>query len=147
MPKIRTSRSKPPPVGFDEIEQTLLEIQSKMREAETQPHEGKRKCETLWPVIRVNHQRSKYVYDLYYKEGSISRELYDYLIKEGWADGSLIAKWKKVGYDKLCCLQCASTEGHTHGGVCICRVPRKDLPDDKVIECQTCGCRGCASSD
>lgn len=141
MPKIRNSRAKPPPAGFDEIEPILTELQDKMRLAELEGTEGKRKCEALWPVIRVNYQRSRYVYKLYFKDRSISRDLYDWLIKEGYADSALIAKWKKPGFDRLCCLSCASTE-HTHGSVCICRVPRKELDDP--IECMTCGCRGCS---
>jgi bud site selection protein 31 len=47
-------------------------------------------------VFRIHHQRSRYVYDLYYKRKIISRELYDYLLKNKYADGNLIAKWKKV---------------------------------------------------
>jgi bud site selection protein 31 len=63
---------------------------------ENESHEGKRKVESLWPVFRIHHQRSRYVYDLYYKRKAISRELYDYLLKHNYADANLIAKWKKV---------------------------------------------------
>uniref|UniRef100_A0A8C5ZCN0 Protein BUD31 homolog n=1 Tax=Marmota marmota marmota TaxID=9994 RepID=A0A8C5ZCN0_MARMA len=40
---------------------------------------------------------------------AISRELYKYCIKEGYADKNLIAKWKKQGYENLCCLRCNQT--------------------------------------
>lgn len=63
---------------------------------ENESHEGKRKVESVWPVFRIHHQRSRYVYDLYYKRKAISKELYDYLLKNGYADANLIAKWKKV---------------------------------------------------
>jgi hypothetical protein len=63
--------------------------------------------------MRISHARSRYIYDLYYKREAISKPLYDWLLKEGYADAkyvhipftprsqtlilshSLIAKWKK----------------------------------------------------
>ena len=44
---------------------------------------------------------SRYIYDLYYEKEAISKTLYDYLLKNGYADGNLIAKWKKQGYEKV----------------------------------------------
>jgi bud site selection protein 31 len=67
-----------------------------MREAETETHEGKRKVEAAWPLFRIHHQRSRYIFDLFYKRRAISKELYDYCLNEGIADKNLIAKWKKV---------------------------------------------------
>ena len=64
--------------------------------AENESHEGKRKVESQWPIFKLHHQRSRYIYDLYYKRRGISKELYDFCIKEGYADANLIAKWKKV---------------------------------------------------
>ena len=45
---------------------------------------------------------SRYIYDLYYEKEAISKQLYDWLLKNGYADGNLIAKWKKQGYEKVC---------------------------------------------
>jgi hypothetical protein len=101
-----------------------------MRDAENESHEGKRKSESLWPIMRISHARSRYIYELYYKREAISKELYDWLLKEKYADAkqvqvrivstgsysdyshvcSLIAKWKKTGYEKLCCLRCIQTK-------------------------------------
>ncbi|KAF9383216.1 Component of the SF3b subcomplex of the U2 snRNP [Podila verticillata] len=157
MPKIRSSRTKRAPEGFDEIEPTLKEFQQKMkdgkfilslcswRRAENDPHEGKRKVEALWPVFRIHHQRSRYVYELFYKRKAISKELYEYLLKQGYADGNLIAKWKKAGYEKVCCLRCIQPKDTNFGTTCVCRVPRDMLEEGKVIECIHCGCRGCSS--
>ncbi|WFD33685.1 Component of the SF3b subcomplex of the U2 snRNP [Malassezia cuniculi] len=103
MPRIRTTRTRPPPEGFEEIEPILEEYETKMRDAENESHEGKRKSEALWPILRISHTRSRYIYDLYYKREAISRELYDWLIDQEYADASLIAKWKRPGYEKLCC--------------------------------------------
>ncbi|KAF9389866.1 Component of the SF3b subcomplex of the U2 snRNP [Podila verticillata] len=152
MPKIRSSRTKRAPEGFDEIEPTLKEFQQKMKDgkfilllSENDPHEGKRKVEALWPVFRIHHQRSRYVYELFYKRKAISKELYEYLLKQGYADGNLIAKWKKAGYEKVCCLRCIQPKDTNFGTTCVCRVPRDMLEEGKVIECIHCGCRGCSS--
>ncbi|KAK6025377.1 G10 protein [Ostertagia ostertagi] len=101
--KLRRIR-KPPPEGWDLIEPTLEEFEAKMREAETDPHEGKRRTETLWPIFRIHHQRTRYIYDLFYKREAISRELYEFCLAAKIADAQLIAKWKKQGYENLCCL-------------------------------------------
>jgi bud site selection protein 31 len=107
MPPTRTHlRSrKPPPDGFSDIEDTLLEFSNKMKDAENASHEGKKKYETVWPIFQITHQRSRYIYDLYYEKEAISKTLYEWLLKNGYADGMLIAKWKKQGYEKVCLLQ------------------------------------------
>merc|ERR1712127_674963 len=143
MPKVKRSK-KPPPEGWELIEPTLEELEQKMREAETDPHEGKRKVEALWPIFKIHHQRSRYIYDLFYKRKAISRELYNWCVTEGVADGNLIAKWKKQGYENLCCLRCIQTRDTNFGTTCICRVPKSKLEEGKVIECVHCGCRGCS---
>ncbi|KAI9037377.1 BUD31 family protein [Aspergillus affinis] len=102
MPPIRTSRNrKPPPAGFDDIEDTLLEFSNKMKDAENASHGGKKKHEMLWPIFQISHQRSRYIYDLYYEKEAISKQLYDWLLKNNYADANLIAKWKKQGYEKV----------------------------------------------
>lgn len=58
MPPIRTARNrKPPPNGFDDIEDTLLEFSNKMKDAENASHEGKKRHEVLWPIFQISHQR------------------------------------------------------------------------------------------
>ena len=58
MPPVRTSRTrKPPPDGFDDIEDTLLEFSNKMKDAENASHEGKKRAEMLWPIFQISHQR------------------------------------------------------------------------------------------
>ncbi|KAL8570547.1 hypothetical protein ACOMHN_008904 [Nucella lapillus] len=130
MPKVRRSR-KPPPDGWELIEPTLDELDQKMREAETEPHEGKRK------------QKSRYMYDLLRRK-AISRELYEYCLKENIADKNLIAKWKKQGYENLCCLRCIQTRDTNFSANCICKVPKAKLETGKIVECIHCGCRGCS---
>ena len=149
MPPIRTAGRgrKPPPEGFEDIEDTLLEFQNKMRDAENAPHEGKKRYETLWPIFQITHQRSRYIYTLYYEKEAISKQLYDWLGKNGYVDLGLVAKWKKQGYEKLCCVKCIQTKETNFRSTCVCRVPRDQLKEDQEVQCVNCGCRGCASSD
>ncbi|KAF8403239.1 hypothetical protein HHK36_011340 [Tetracentron sinense] len=145
MPKVKTNRVKYPN-GWELIEPTLRELEGKMREAENDPHDGKRKCETLWPIFKIAHQKSRYIFDLYIRRKEISKELYEFCLDQGYADRNLIAKWKKSGYERLCCLRCIQPRDHNFATTCVCRVP-KHLREEKVIECVHCGCRGCASGD
>ena len=154
MPKIRTSRTKAPPDGFDEIETTLLQFSQRLKDGtsrlypswtvltssivKTTQNDIKKKHEALWPVFQINHQRSRYIYDLYYKREAISTELYQWLLKQNYADANLIARWKKQGYEKLCCLKCIQAKETNFGTVCICRVPKAKLAKDTTVECVHC---------
>ncbi|KKY25451.1 putative cell cycle control protein cwf14 [Phaeomoniella chlamydospora] len=138
MPPIRSARNrKPPPDGFEDLEDTLLEFSNKMKDAENASHEGKKKHETLWPIFQISHARSRYIYDLYYNRDppAISKKLYDWLLKNNYADANLIAKWKKQGYEKLCCLRCIQTKETNFSSTCICRVPKAQLKEGEGIEC------------
>ncbi|MED6207816.1 hypothetical protein PIB30_039192 [Stylosanthes scabra] len=101
-----------------------------MREAENDPHDGKRKCETLWPIFKIAHQKSRYIFDLYHRRKEISKELYEFCLDQGYADRNLIAKWKKPGYERLCCLRCMQPRDHNFATTCVCRVP-KQLREEK----------------
>ena len=146
MRKIRTFNTKKPPKGWDLIEPQLLELQLRMREIEKDPSEGKRKPESVWPILRIHHQISRYIFEAY-KKKEISKELLQYCIDEKVAVGLLIAEWKKPGYEKLCCLMCIQKKNHNFGTTCICRTPKDKLGQNKAIECIHCGCGGCASCD
>jgi bud site selection protein 31 len=139
MPKTKTSRTKPAPAGFTDLEPQLEEFDRKMREIEEDQGLGKRKNEMCWPIFQIHHQRSRWIYDLYYKRKTISKDLYDYCLKQGYGDAQLIAKWKKSGYENLCCLRCIQPRDTNFGTTCVCRVPRRDMEDNKLIECKQCG--------
>ena len=134
------------PNGWEKIEPELLELEQQMRDAEKEPNEGKRKPESIWPILRIHHQISRYVYEMF-KKREINKELLNYCIDNKIVDGKLIAKWKKPGYEKLCCLLCIQKKNHNFGTTCICRVPKEQLEQGKIIECIHCGCGGCASCD
>lgn len=143
MPRIRTRRT--PPEGFDELILPHLEqLESRMTEATAETHEGKRRVESAWPIFKIHHQKSRLIFEMYYKKKEISKELYDFCISEKLIDGNLIAKWKKSGYENLCCLRCIQSRDTNFGTNCICRVPRNHLEADRIIECVHCGCRGCS---
>eukprot|EP00922_Rhytidocystis_sp_ex-Travisia-forbesii_P057631 GHVS01085313.1.p1 GENE.GHVS01085313.1~~GHVS01085313.1.p1 ORF type:complete len:156 (+),score=15.47 GHVS01085313.1:79-546(+) len=149
MPRIRTLGSRKAPEGWDLLEEKLEELAQKMRDAEREPHEGKRKCESLWPILQLHAERSRFIYEMFYRDKRISRALYDYCLREGYADANLIGRWRKPGYEKLCCLKCIQSADQNFGTTCVCRVPKKSLSteDGKSIECIHCGCKGCASGD
>uniref|UniRef100_A0A060T6Z1 ARAD1C24574p n=1 Tax=Blastobotrys adeninivorans TaxID=409370 RepID=A0A060T6Z1_BLAAD len=147
MPKLRTNRTKRPPEGFKEIEETLLEYENRLKDAEARSSQGKSNAESLHEIFQIHHQQSRYIYDLYYKKEAISGQLYQWLLKNRYGDANLIAKWKKQGYENLCCIRCIQAKENIHGATCICRVPRAQLGESKPVQCVTCGCRGCASTD
>ncbi|GAB9474079.1 G10-like protein [Globisporangium polare] len=133
------------PAGYEYIQPVMDALERELREKMNEPHEGKRKCEALWPVHQINWQRSRYVYDLFYKYKRISREVYDYCVRMKLVDANLIAKWKKPGYERLCSTFAINSKNYNYGTVSICRVPKHQLSDDQVIQEKHAGCRGCAS--
>jgi bud site selection protein 31 len=78
----------------------------------------------------------------------MSRELYDYLVREKIADGALISKWRKPGYEILCSMLAIQKGNHNFGTTSHCRVPLKQRAAQQRItpDVQT-GCICCASGD
>lgn len=139
---IRIPPKSQPPEGFEKILPTLKKFQDKMQTLESKEVNPSRpKHELYWDIHRVDHQKSRYIYSLYFQRKLISQPLYIWLVKHKFVNGELIAKWRKRGYENLCCLQCI---GET---VCVCRVPKSVRKANEDFRCVKCGCRGCASSD
>ncbi|RDW89470.1 hypothetical protein BP6252_01502 [Coleophoma cylindrospora] len=110
MPAIRhASKRKAPPAGFTDIEDDLLIFSNKMKDAENAPSTNVPRHQVHWPIFQISHQRSRYVYELYYEKEAISKQLYEWLLKNGYADAMLIAKWKKTGYEKVAMLPAMCT--------------------------------------
>lgn len=148
MPRVRTLQSKKPPEGFDLIEPALEELERNMRDAVNEPHEGKRKCESTWKVTKIHWQRSRYIYELYYKKKQISKELYEWCLDEKYADRNLIAKWKKPGFEFLCSLQAIDKNATAFGTTSICRVPlHKRQPNAPCTPAVNTGCISCSSTE
>lgn len=113
MPALRhISKHKPPPEGFSNIEDDLLIFSNKIKDTQNAPTDNTQhtptnnipKHQARWPIFKVSHQRNQYIYELYYKKEAIGKELYNWLLKDGYADAMLISKWKKQGYENLYCL-------------------------------------------
>ena len=64
-----------------------------MQDMESESHKGKQKAESLWPITQISHACSCYVYKLYHKREAISQDLYDWLLKEGYADAKYVLKF------------------------------------------------------
>mmetsp|Transcript_4599 Transcript_4599/g.5991 ORF Transcript_4599/g.5991 Transcript_4599/m.5991 type:complete len:276 (-) Transcript_4599:223-1050(-) len=144
MPRNRTS--KPPPPGYEDIEPVIEALENELRDKVKESNVGKRNSESIWPVHQINWQRSRYVYDMYYVYNRISKKVYDYCIKNKFADALLIAKWKKAGYERLCSTYVINPANYKFGTTSICRVPMKDRGENaKTAIDPTTGCMGCAS--
>ncbi|KAK6205524.1 G10 protein [Scheffersomyces amazonensis] len=157
MPKVPTKKIKKnsaPPDGYNKIKPTLDKLIIKLRQAQTEDDKTATKKQSLWKIYQINHQISRYVYEMYYKRKLISKDLYDWLLLQNYVNADLIAKWKKQGYENLCCVQCIMVSDKNHKSTCVCRVPKDKLiengeDEDKItnLQCITCGCKGCASTD
>ncbi|GAB5354562.1 hypothetical protein AAMO2058_000129200 [Amorphochlora amoebiformis] len=113
------------PKGLDLLEDALDAFDEKMKEAVEASHEGLRKNETTWPVTKYHWLRNRHIYEAYYKKKMISRDLYDFLVRNKVADGALIAKWKKPGYEYLCSMLAIDKSASNFGTTSICRYHSK----------------------
>lgn len=139
-------KAKKPPKGFAYLSPVLSSLENELRDKVRESNANKRNIESLWPVHQINWQRSRYVYDMYYTHGKISKVVYDYCIKNKLVDAALIAKWKKIGYERLCSTYTINSNNYKFGTTSICRVPLKDRsPEQRLAMDPTTGCRGCAS--
>ena len=141
----RWGRKKKEPEGYEYIRTVLEALETEMREAVNAPHEGKRKCESLWPVHQINWQRTRYIFDMHYKYKKISRELYDWCCREKLCDRPLAAKWRKPGFERLCSVHNINTKNTNFRTTSICRVPRQDIEPGTIVQSKLTGCRGCCS--
>lgn len=145
LPK-RWNKTKAPPPGFEVVEPTLETLEHELRDKIKESNEKQRKTESVWPVHQINWQKSRYIYDMYYTYGRISRPVYDYCIQQKLIDAALIAKWKKPGYERLCSTYVINPSNYKFGTTSICRVPMWDRgTEQKTAQDPTTGCLGCAS--
>ena len=134
------------PADYGIIAPIIEALEHELRDKVKETNANKRKTESGWPVLQIHNQRTRYIYDMFYTHKRISRKLYDYCIKNKIADASLIAKWKKPGYERLCSTYVINPQNYKFGTVSICRVPLKDRSDEQMTaQDPTTGCLGCAS--
>ena len=78
----------------------------------------------------------------------MSRELFDWLVRERIADGALISKWRKPGYDILCSLLAIQKGNTNFGTTSHCRVPmRQRAAQARISPAVQTGCICCATGD
>ncbi|PSC71064.1 G10 family [Micractinium conductrix] len=144
----RRLKGKQPPEGWELIEEVIEDFEHQMKEAVNEDTSAKRRNETTWKVTRIHWEKNRFIYDLMYNRKVMSRELYDWLVREKIADGALIAKWRKPGYEILCSLLAIQKGNHNFGTTSHCRVPMKQRAQQQRItpDVQT-GCICCASGD
>ena len=143
--KVRLA-SKKKPAGWELIEEPLLQFEERLREAVDDPHEGKRKCESAWPIHRIHYERNRFIYDMYYRQQKISKDLYEFLVREKVVDAALISKWRKPGYEILCSMSAIQRSGTNFGTTSICRVPMSQRAG-QIMPSVTTGCVSCVSGD
>ncbi|KAK9805129.1 hypothetical protein WJX72_000750 [[Myrmecia] bisecta] len=144
----RRLKNKKPPEGWELIEEVIDDFETQMKDAVNEEHEGKRKNELTWKIHRIHWEKNRFIYDLMYQRKVMSRELYDYLVREKIADGALIAKWRKPGYEILCSMLAIQKGNHNFGTTSHCRVPLKVRgAQQKITPDVQIGCISCASGD
>ncbi|KAF7064517.1 hypothetical protein CFC21_070814 [Triticum aestivum] len=117
------------------------------------PHDGKRNYEALWPIFKINQQRSRYLYRMTSTTTgrSLGRCTSSALIQVMLAltscrlfypshPSSQLALPSDVEFslERLCCVHCIETRHHNFATTCVCSP--KHLREEQVIECAHCGC-------
>eukprot|EP00803_Ostreobium_quekettii_P009832 evm.model.scf_1839.2 EVM.evm.TU.scf_1839.2 scf_1839:3440-5765(-) len=144
----RRLKNKKPPEGWELIEDVIEDFEQQMTEAVNEEHEGKRKAELTYKIHRIHWEKNRFIYDLMYQRKVMSRELFDYLCREKVADGPLIAKWRKPGYEILCSMLAIQKGNHNFGTTSHCRVPlHLRASQQRITPDVQSGCISCASGD
>jgi bud site selection protein 31 len=144
----RRLKNKRVPEGFEKIEDVIEDFEQQLRDAVNEEHEGKRKNEGNWKIHRLHWEKNRFIFDLMYTRKVMSKKLYDFLVREKIADGALISKWRKPGYEILCSLLAIQKNNHNFGGTSHCRVPMKNrTPQQKITPDVQTGCICCCSGD
>eukprot|EP00586_Coscinodiscus_wailesii_P006521 CAMPEP_0172488976 /NCGR_PEP_ID=MMETSP1066-20121228/18714_1 /TAXON_ID=671091 /ORGANISM="Coscinodiscus wailesii, Strain CCMP2513" /LENGTH=273 /DNA_ID=CAMNT_0013256525 /DNA_START=64 /DNA_END=885 /DNA_ORIENTATION=+ len=142
----RWQTKKKAPQGYEIISTVLAALENELRDKVKESNVGLRNTESMWPILQIQHQRTRYVYDMYYTYKRIPRKVYDYCIKNKIIDAALIAKWKKPGYERLCATYVINPTNYKFGTTSICRVPLGDRSEEqRKAQDPTTGCFGCAS--
>lgn len=142
--RLKMKARKAPP-GMDKIQDKLQEFEARARDILNTPADDKRRNEITWPMHKLHYKKNRYLFDMQ-RRHEISKTLLDYLIHEKIADGKLIAKWRRPGYETLCSLLVITKKNTNFGAVGVCRVKLKDRRGQILPNVLT-GCVSCASGD
>lgn len=142
--RLKMKARKAPP-GMEKIQDKLQEFEARTRDVLNTPADDKRRNEITWPMHKLHYQKNRYLYDMQ-RRHEISKALLDYLVHEKIADGKLIAKWRRPGYETLCSLLVITKKNTNFGSVGVCRVKLRDRRGQILPNVLT-GCVSCASGD
>merc|ERR1711904_500842 len=78
-------------------------------------------------------KKNRFIYDLMYNRKIMSTELFDWLVREKIADGTLISQWRKPGYEILCSMLAIERSSHIFGTNSHCRVPIRFRPPSMLL--------------
>lgn len=144
----RKLKGKKPPEGWELIEEVIEDFEGQMKEAVNEEHEGRRKNELAWKIHRIHWEKNRFIFDLMYQRKVMSKPLFEYLVREKIADGGLISKWRKPGYEILCSMLAIQKGNHNFGTTSHCRVPlHKRGSQQRLTPDVQIGCISCASGD
>jgi bud site selection protein 31 len=139
-------RAKKPPKKFTYLAPILSSLENKLHDMVRESNARKCNTESMWPVHQINWQQSRYMYDMYYSHHRITKKVYEYCMRNKLVNITLIAKWKKIGYEQLCLTYVINSNNYKFSTSSICHLPLKDhLPEQLLAMNPTTGCRGCAS--
>lgn len=134
------------PDDFDVIEPTLIALDEELKRKNSENVQGRARAERHWTVHQIDWQRTRYVHDMHFKHEQISKDCYDYCVRNKMINGALSQKWLEQGYERLCSLHAIDSRNFNFGGSCICRVPRAKLREDqRGVASLFNGCLGCGS--
>ncbi|MES1909082.1 MAG: hypothetical protein MHM6MM_001887 [Cercozoa sp. M6MM] len=142
----RLKLQEPVPAELEKFASGLDELEQKMNEAVNESHRGRRKDEATWPVHYHYWRRNRWIYEKHYVLKEMSASLYKYLVRCKVADGPLISKWRKPGYERLCSLSAVNRKTN-FGTVSHCRVPLRQRAKGNWVPSRKTGCISCASGD
>lgn len=137
---------KAKPAGWELIEPSLDFFENKMKDAVNDSGHAKRRAELSWPIHRIHYEKNRYIFDLYYNEKKISKELYEFLGRHKIIDTALCSKWRQPGYEFLCSMMAINKSATNFGTTSICRVPLAQR-SGHVAPSNITGCVSCASGD
>lgn len=143
MNRVRRRANLRPPEGWEDVKNGIILLNDKMKELERKEVQNSDSNEVIWKIMRTNWERSRLVFNLYKEDKKITKELFNWILKNDYADENLIRQWNKQGYERLCCVACINRNTN-HGNTCICRIPKKQR---NSVKCCNCGCSGCCSGD
>jgi bud site selection protein 31 len=147
MSRVRRNPSLNPPAEWAEVRDLIVDFTAKLKEAEDVVVDDNWTREQWVAINRANWIRCRCVYIRRYISRTMKEDLFEWILKEGFAERDLIALWRKTGYERVCCVRCASDKSDAEG--CACRRTRtaNELRDAPAPKCRECWCPGCRSRD